>query len=480
MGGKKGVSLIRTLRLAAWVAVVLILRGARAADRPNIILIMADDIGWEAIGCYGAEDYTTPHLDQMADDGMRFHHCYATPLCTPSRVQIMTGKYNFRNYTHFGYLAPDERTFAHKLKEAGYHTAIAGKWQLNGLANRLPGHDSNQRPYEAGFDEYLLWQLTRGKGVQEGGGERYWSPVLEHNGRLLSSEDNATKYGPDMMCEFVCDFMQRHQDGPFFIYYPMLLVHDPFVPTPRTMGQRPRSHDANKAVAGERKENFVAMVAYMDEIVGRIRAKVAELGIAHNTLILFTADNGTNRRITSTWNGMTIPGGKGLMTDMGTHVPLIAVWPDHIASGQTSDLLVDFTDVYPTLAQVAGMELHPSDPRDGISFLPTLLGHSQVGRQWVFCHYQPYWGQEPGQFIRTQRFKLYRDGRFFDVGGGDLFEQHDLRWGLAGIEGEAARKQLAALIAEAPPAPVNKGSRDTRVRPVYPDWSRFPRHQQPR
>ncbi|MEK6250201.1 MAG: sulfatase-like hydrolase/transferase, partial [Planctomycetales bacterium] len=153
---------------------------------PNVILIMADDVSWEAIGCYGAEDYKTPHIDALAANGIRFDHCYSTPICTTSRVQIMTGKYNFRNYKYFGYLDPEEQTFGHLMQQAGYKTAIAGKWQLNGLYNSLPGHDDAIRPQKTGFDESLLWQVTTGTGGGKGG-ERFWSPPLEHNGRFITA-----------------------------------------------------------------------------------------------------------------------------------------------------------------------------------------------------------------------------------------------------------------------------------------------------
>ena len=132
-------------------------------DKPNVILMMADDVSWECFGCYGGEDYKTPNIDRLAAQGVRFEHCYSTPICTPSRVKIMTGKYGFRNYTHFGYLNPAERTFGHMMQEAGYETAIAGKWQLNGLYSKNPGHENPLRPLEAGFDESLLWQVTKEK-----------------------------------------------------------------------------------------------------------------------------------------------------------------------------------------------------------------------------------------------------------------------------------------------------------------------------
>ena len=209
-----------------------------AAERkPNIILIMADDVSWECFGCYGAEDYRTPNIDQLAADGIKFQHCYSTPICTPSRVKIMTGKYGFRNYTHFGYLDPSQRTFGHLLQDEGYRTAITGKWQLNGLYNSLPGHQDSSRPLKAGFDESLLWQVTKGKGGD--GGERFWNAPLEHNGKFISRQENQGTYGPDLMTDFVCDFIQRNQERPFFVYYPMVLVHNPFVPTPDTVGDQP-------------------------------------------------------------------------------------------------------------------------------------------------------------------------------------------------------------------------------------------------
>ena len=348
--------------LTGWAAFSL-----QAAERPNIILIMADDVSWEAFGCYGSEEYETPHIDALASKGVRFKHCYSTPICTPSRVMIMTGQYNFRNYTHFGYLNPKDKTFGQLMQQAGYKTAVAGKWQLNGLYNSLPGHDDNTRPNQAGFDEYCLWQLTQGKGK----GERFWSPLLEQNGRLISNEACRDKYGPDMFCDFICGFMERNQAGPFFVYYPMVLVHDPFVPTPDTIGGAPRTQAANKApeAKDEKKANFQAMVNYMDKIVGRIVARTEELGLAENTLILFTADNGTNRGITSNWKGQSIQGGKGGMKDMGTHVPLVAYWKTRTPKGIVLDDLVDFTDFYPTLAEAAGISLGEGDPLDGRSFL---------------------------------------------------------------------------------------------------------------
>ncbi|MDB4577622.1 sulfatase-like hydrolase/transferase [bacterium] len=363
------------LSLLSAVALSLASAAAEQPQKPNIVLIMTDDASWECFGPYGAVDYETPNIDRLAEHGVKFQHCYSTPICTPSRVMIMTGKYNFRNYTHFGYLPPQEKTFGNLLQEAGYKTAIAGKWQLNGLYDPtvFSDHADNTRVNQAGFDEYALWQVTIEK---KKGEERFWSPSLEINGKLSSSQQNQNKYGPDLMSDFVCDFIERHQDEPFFVYYPTVLVHDPFVPTPDTIGKRSRGPEANKAPKNrkDKKANFVAMVNYLDKIVGKVVKKLEDVGQLDNTLILFTSDNGTHTPITSNWNGRTIKGGKGNTKNMGTHVPLIAYWKGKSAVGVACQDLVDFTDVYPTLAKLAGVELGEGDPKDGQSFLPQILG----------------------------------------------------------------------------------------------------------
>ena len=441
-------------------------------SKPNIVLIMADDVSWEAFSCYGAEDYRTPHIDALAARGIRFSHCYSTPICTPSRVEIMTGQYSFRNYTHFGYLNPNDKTIGHLMQSAGYQTAIAGKWQLNGLYNTLSGSDDSKRPLKAGFHESYLWQVTTGKQSKNGGGERFWSPPLERNGVMETVEDNAGKYGPDLLCDFLCDFMDRNQSKPFFVYYPMVLVHNPFVKTPDTIGTEQRTQEANKAPKNKQlqKENFVAMVEYMDKIVGRIVKKVQSIGQEENTIILFTADNGTNRSITSRWNGLDIKGGKGGMKDMGTHVPLVAAWPGRSPTGVVCNDLVDFTDMYPTLADAAGVSLGKDDPIDGCSFLPQLSGENGETRNFVFLHYQPYWGAQPGQFARTQEYKLYRNGGLFHVPE-DLEESSDLNLiNYLDQSGNEAEKLLSQVLSKAPPAPTEPGSRTTVERPTYADW----------
>ena len=206
-------------------------RGTRqeAPPRPNIILIMADDQGYETIGANGGTSYKTPNIDRLAANGMRFENAYAHPLCTPSRVALMTGQYNFRNYTSFGELRLSEKTFGNMLRDAGYKTAIVGKWQLS--------EGDFQAPFHFGFQDYLLWHFgTRVNGVQTPGaqGSRYWDPVFYHNGKLLP--DTKGQFGPDVMADFVADYIQKHQGEPFFLYYPLVLPHDPWVKPPDYRG----------------------------------------------------------------------------------------------------------------------------------------------------------------------------------------------------------------------------------------------------
>lgn len=442
-------------------------------DRPNVLLIMADDVGWEAFSCYGAEDYETPHIDALAARGVRFEYGYSTPICTTTRVQIMTGKYSFRNYTHFGLLPDGERTFGHLLREAGYATAVAGKWQLNGIYNELPGHDDPARVARLGFDQHCLWQLTLTKNHPEGG-ERFWSPVLEIDGRIPDAGENRDRYGPDIFADYLGDFMEENRDRPFFAYFPMALVHDPFVPTPDTIGDAPRDQEANKQPRGKdagpkKKANFVAMVEYMDKIVGRLIGRIDELGLTKNTLVIFTSDNGTHPSIVSRWNGRDIRGDKAGLTDAGTRVPLVVSWPGTVVKGVVLDDLVDFTDFYPTLAEATGAKIGEDEILDGRSFFPRLLGRPGNPREWILNYYQPYWNKEPGLWVRDRTYKLYADGRFHRVPG-DLEEKNPLPPGTAGEKGEAARRQLQSVLDRCPPVPGGKLDRDTAGRPVYPDW----------
>ncbi|MGA0112408.1 MAG: sulfatase-like hydrolase/transferase, partial [Chthoniobacterales bacterium] len=285
---------------------------ALSAEKPlNLILIMADDLGYETITCNGGESYVTPNLDRMAAGGMRFEHCYSQSICTPSRVQIMTGKYNDRNYTKFGELKRGEKTFAHLLKDKGYATCIAGKWQLG---------KEKDSPQHFGFDESLLWQHTRtNKRLGEKFDSRFSNPRLERNG--VEEDYDKGEFGPDLCADFICGFIAANKDKPFLAYYPMILTHCPFIPVPETSDWDPDS-PGSPTYKGDAKY-YADMVHYMDKLVGKVVDQVEKAGIAEHTVIIFTGDNGTDVPVVSKWKGIDYAGGKGKATDAGNHVPLI-------------------------------------------------------------------------------------------------------------------------------------------------------------
>jgi arylsulfatase A len=397
--------------------------------KPNIVLIMADDLGYECLGCYGGKSYKTPVLDKLAATGMRFEHCYSQPLCTPSRVKIMTGQYNFRNYVNFGVLDPKQKTFAHLLQDCGYATCVVGKWQLYGSVNQSAEvRGTGSLPGQAGFDEHCLWQITDR-------GSRYKDPVMVQNGKTLDGLEG--KYGPDVSCDYALSFIERHKTGPFLLYFPMALVHSPFVPTPH-------SEDWEKPEHKNNTKYFADMVAYMDKIVDRIVGKLDELGLREKTLILFVGDNGTARNIRSKIDDRVVRGGKSLTTDGGTHVPMIANQPGVVPAGKVCGDLVDFSDFVPTLVEAAGAEIPRDMPIDGKSFMPQLRGKKGNPREWIFCHYDPRWIgiNKAVRFVRDKRWKLYDDSELYDVPA-DTLEQNP---NPPGPEAAVARKRLQAVL----------------------------------
>ncbi|GAB5554709.1 MAG: sulfatase-like hydrolase/transferase [Saprospiraceae bacterium] len=378
---------------------------------------MADDMGYETLSSYGGTSYETPNIDRLAASGIVFNHAISQPLCTPSRVKIMTGQYNYRNYEYFGRLGSDQKTFGHLMQENGYATCIAGKWQLNGLAykDELKDWADSTRPQQLGFQEHCLWQLTK----ERKEGERFANPLIQQNGVVLPRDEDS--YGPDIFSQFILDFIEKKQDQAFFIYYPMVLVHDPFVPTPdsEAWSDPTKRYEADTSYFGD-------MVSYTDKIVGKIVSKLEALELLDNTLIIFTGDNGTHPSIYShTTNGI-VRGGKGNTIDAGTHVPLIMSWGNQTEQTIQYDGLVEFSDFYATFADIVDAD----DSTDGQSFLPVLKGEStKFYRETAFVHYDPKWGKNVNryrnQFVQTPNYKLYQDGRFYNLQT-DKLEQNDL------------------------------------------------------
>ncbi len=377
---------------------------SEAAAKTNVILIMADDIGYECYGTYGGTSYKTPNIDRMAAKGIRFKHCYSQPLCTPTRVKIMTGLSNVRNYAAFSVLKKGETTFGHVMRDAGYRTAIAGKWQLFGAEHyKKQFRGKGSLPQAMGFERHCLWQVDKLGG-------RFWGPAITIDGELKQYPKEV--YGPDVYCQFLLDRMDEYKDEPFFLYYPMVLVHNPFVPTPDSADKKSKN----------RQQNFADMVAYMDKLIGRISDKTVELGIAERTLILITGDNGTNTAITSMMGDRVVKGGKGKPTDAGTHVALVGYQPGMIQPGKVNEDLIEFSDFMPTIAG-AGAAAVP-DLTDGQSFLPQLYGKKVKPRDSIFIYYCPRPEKtKPLRFVRDKRWKLYGDGKLFDVPN-DEFEKN--------------------------------------------------------
>ena len=397
------------------VSVVLLTQAGLANDPPNILLILADDVGQEVLGCYKGESYKTPHLDELARSGMRFRHAYSMPTCFPTRLTLMTGRYPFRHgQIQWGnFPQTDERnTFSNVLQANGYETAIAGKWQLT-LLRDDPGH-----PRRLGFGHSDLFAWHEGP--------RYYEPMIYRNGRVR--DDTRGYYGPDLYIRSLIEFMAENRNGPFFAFYSMALCHEVTDDLETPVPHGPFG----------RYDSYAEMVGEMDRAVGRLVAALNALGLRESTLILFIGDNGTPQNlivraegkqlikepIISLREGREVPGGKATLTDGGTRVPLIANWPGTIKPGQVVDDLVDFSDFFPAILDLAGAAIPAELKLDGSSFAPRLRGEGKSTRKWVYAEASVLpkpGGVEPSgpdtgmKWVRNTEWKLYSDGRLFEM-----------------------------------------------------------------
>jgi arylsulfatase A-like enzyme len=346
--------------------------------RPNIIIILVDDLGKEWISCYGAEDIRTPHIDQLAESGIRFNNVYGMPQCTPTRVTLLTGQYPYRHgwvnhwdVPRWGGSAHFDETMnpslGNAMKRAGYKTCIAGKWQID---------DFRVEPdalTKCGFDEFCVWT-----GYETGNppsAERYFNPYIFTK---TGSKTYTNAFGPDIFKSFITRFIRANKDTSMFIYYPMVLTHPPLTNTP---------DESAPDMIGKHK----AMVRYMDKITGEIVNTLDEVGIRKNTIIIWTTDNGTSQGVTGTLNGREINGGKSKTTEAGVCLPFIVSWPGTIETNQTSDALIDFSDIFPTCLDLAGVKVDgkwiSNDHTytiDGRSFKPVLMDKAEdTSRDWI-------------------------------------------------------------------------------------------------
>ena len=429
--------------------------------RPNIVLIVSDDLGYEAVGANGGTSYKTPVIDRMAANGIRFENAHVMPLCTPTRVQLMTGKYNFRNYIGMGLMDSDEVTFGHLFSDAGYKTLISGKWQMYSYdtQDEFSGdRNRGQRIEDAGFDEYCVWHAHH----NEDKGSRYKDPVIYENGEYL--EDTADKYGDYIFADRILNFMDRNKDEEFFVYYPMALTHGPFEPTPDSPEWEGYEPWDNKMFGATTRAEMLAgvesspgffkdMVEYHDKVIGRVNDKLDELGIREDTVVIYVGDNGTTQGLCSIMHDhREVCGGKGLTNDRGTHVPLIVEWPGTIAAGSVEKSMVDSSDFLPTILEIAGIDPGVDYEMDGRSFLPQLEGKTGNPRDWMYFHFAPknWLFIIDTRFIRGTRWKLYDNGNLFDLED-DPDEEYPILPTRDNGEQAEARAQLEPIFAQMVP-----------------------------
>ena len=339
--------------------------------KPNIIFIMVDDLGKEWVSCYGSENSYTPNIDRLAQEGMKFNNAYSMAQCTPTRVSLLTGKYPYNSgwVNHWdvprwgsGYFDWDRYlTFARILKDEGYATAAAGKWQINDF--RLEPEAMRKH----GFDDWCMW--TGYEAENPPSGERYMDAYIN------TPEGSRTydgQFGPDIFSDFVTDFLYEHKDKPMLIYYPMVLTHGPFVPTP----DEPEVKGA--------QNRFAAMVRYTDKIVGKIKDAVEAAGIADNTILFFTTDNGSPGGMIGKRYGRDINGAKAKITEPGLCQPFLVWGPGLVKAGSERNALTAFVDMLPTFAELGGAELPDSISIDGRSIASVIFGKDTVGPHgWI-------------------------------------------------------------------------------------------------
>lgn len=467
----------RGLSVATLAAALLINQEARAQDavRPNIVFVLADDLGKEWISAYGAEDIVTPEIDRMAKEGLMLHSAYAMPQCTPTRVSFLTGQlpYNHGWVNHWdvprwgsgAHFDPEmNNSVANILRDAGYATAAAGKWQIDDFRVNPNAMD------DAGFDNWAMW--TGFESGTEHSTNRYWNPYIHTPEGSRVYEGG---FGPDIYANFLLDFMEKNKGAgePFFVYYAMALPHAPFTTTP------------DEPDAEGRLARHKAMTRYIDKLTGKFLDKVREGGFERPTLVIFTTDNGSSGRIQGSIHGRQVTGGKGRLDEMtGAAMPYIAWGPGLVRGGRESHQITDVADVLPTFAELAGATIPEGPGRevDGMSIAPFLLGETdKTPREWILSM-----GQAPAAFsngyvvpelpfrhrtIRDNRWKIWVDRnrqvtRLYDIRN-DPFEDQNLinsddpeaQHGLARL------KQVLAAMPEQDKAP--------RYRPMPPQpWDR--------
>ena len=393
-------------------------------QKPNIILILADDFGIGNLSVYGADKFKTPNIDQLAATGIRFQRFYSEPLCAPARAKILTGRFNFRtgmtsNSSQSVMKPSNEVLMCSPLHNAGYVTASVGKWHLS------------SEPMAWGFDQEMTipggsywagqrmldgndYQIDKSGAVSErsrsGAGKKLstWNGSYTENGQKKILPKN--QYMPDVLNTFAINFITKatKDHKPFFLYYPMSHIHYPILRTPDS--------GPNESLSQYYQDN----VAYMDKLVGKLMSTLKELNIEQNTLVIFTGDNGTSpafRSFSTIDGGKQLSGCKFTMLEGGAHVPMIAHWPGTTPKGQACNNLVDSTDFFTTFTELAGGKIPTDRPMDGVSFAPLLFGKPlTTPRDWIFVLLGTFWYDE------NLKWKLHENGELNDLSNAPFVE----------------------------------------------------------
>lgn len=373
------------------------------ASKPNIILIIGDDVGYEIPTYNGGESYETPNLDFMANNGVYFPNCFAMPDGPPARIELMTGKYSNRNFTEPRHLNAEDKTIGNMLHDAGYATAYVGKWHLDGGDTSIRSH---------GFDKYLVFMPYNPETTgYDQWYRRYKNPLLYQEATYLPDSVVHGKYSEDLYNAYINNFIDSNKTKPFFLVYSCNLVQHPWSPVPDDP-----DYATWDATAGERdRENvkyFPGMVKYMDKMIGKLLDKINETGIMNHTVVLFTSDNGSVKGITSVYRGDTVKGGKLDTKRISINVPLAAYGPGNVVSGIMDTSIVDMTDFLPALAGIGKIPVPQTWGKlDGKTFSDNLKGSIVNTKQKTFCYiFWPTDYDAPNNttsFIFDYNYKLY-------------------------------------------------------------------------
>lgn len=365
-------------------------------NKPNIILIMADDQGWGDLGMNGNTDIKTPNIDALAKNGASFENFYVQPVCSPTRAELLTGRYFTRLGVHRTSAGGErmnlnETTIAEVLKEAGYNTAAYGKWH-NGMQ---PPYHPNSR----GFDDYY--------GFTSGHWGNYFSPMLEHNGKIIKGEG----FLVDDLINHGMQFITENKENPFFLYLPLNTPHSP-MQVPDEFWNRFKDKELALKYLGEESSTIehtkaaLAMVENIDYNVGRVMSKLKELELEENTIVIYLSDNGPNGW---RWNG-NMRGRKGSTDEGGVRTPFLLQWKGSVDAGKTISQIGSAIDILPTLASLTGININTKKPIDGNSLAPLLLeSNAKWEDRLVFNH----WSGKTS--VRTQKYRLDNEGRLYDM-----------------------------------------------------------------